>query len=257
MDYCTECGNEIGEGIKFCSNCGRNVYKNELLDNTGSEKRFRNIIGYFKWVKSTILHPSDEGLHSSAVEFGVTSFVIQSLLSSFAIFVLGKTITEYIIELFLIYSHTDYSEVTLPKSTELYMKLLLLSMIYYFIFALVGFLCRRYLIDRITNFKSYLNQLAGYSNLMIFFLLLLIIFILACNPINGTGSSSKDAWDFVKNLIVIGTIISNFWFIAYNASIITVSGKMKIDRLYAALVAFIVDGIGLYVLFKIITNAIL
>lgn len=255
MDFCSECGTSLEPDVKFCSHCGVSFANRKIEPKPRKNGFLKNIAEYLLWFKKSILNPSIV-TEKEVSGFGVISFLIQSALSAFTIFLLGKPIIYYMIEIFNYFTKFTKSEIKVPKQWDLYFKLLLISIVYYSIFIAVGYICKKYLMNRRTDFWQYLKQLSTYSNVVIILKLILILFIVTCMPSNLIDKTDKQIFKFINTLLILSTGVSNAWFITYIASILVIDKKIKFDKIYVAFASVIANSLGIYLLYRAVINLI-
>jgi hypothetical protein len=107
-----------------------------------------------------------------------------------------------------------------------------------------------------TNLYKYSNELAGFSNSLIIVEIITILSLLVSLPSNfdGFGMAQLGVFKFLIILIVVHTTI---WLVSYISSIVISNGKMKLDKIYIAVLTLIADNIVLYFVGRIISNSLI
>jgi len=255
MEFCTNCGIELKDNIKFCSSCGFNIADPKTNNIEKASVSFKqNIMDYFKWLKDSIMHPSNEDNESRY--FGLVSLFFHSLIMAYSFFILTKPVMNIIVTLYEYLSDNYLYESSVPKHWNLYSKLALIVLIYFTIYIIIGFLFKRYLSDKQTTLLTFSNQLGRYSNSLFILEIILILFILTNVPHTSFYETTKASMKFFRNLSIIYALISTIWNISYISSIIITNGKLKLDRIYVALLAIVANNIGVYILLKIVSNSL-
>lgn len=267
MEKCKNCGAELKPGIKFCTKCGTPVddsvkptkKESENKNNETMEKIKNHSLNYFAWFKESIVSPSKVNYDNKY--FGLVSILLNAMLVAYSFYVLGHQIVSSIMEMFNeaanIFDRTASNRVALPNGISLYLKLLFITAIYFAVFLLVGFACKKYLVDKDTDLFGYANQLASFSNSMIILEIIMSLFLIMVVPSNIAELSSFDSYrsSFVF-LIILLTLMSTIWSVSYIASIVIDAGKAKIDKIYVAAITLILTSAVLFFVFKMVFNSL-
>lgn len=278
MKKCKKCGADLKPGIKFCTKCGTPVDGDVESDSTVtiSEKKKESAINsetmdnikkhslnYFSWYKESISKPSE--VDYSNKYFGIVSIIISALLSAFAFYsVVNKIFTsaESAINEASRYYSDSFSGIDIPTGFKLYFQLFLIVLTYYAVFVLLGFVCKKYLINKDTNIFDYTIQLSGYGNSIMIFQLLLIIFLVISIPSNLNSTSalsaaSISALSSFKFLVILTMIISSISAVAYISSIIIDKVEARLDKIYVAIITLLVSNAVVYFVFQMIANSMI
>ncbi|WP_010624549.1 zinc ribbon domain-containing protein [Companilactobacillus versmoldensis] len=252
MNMCSSCSAPRDETDTFCKKCGVNF---QALNNyqAGSVRKGFQIDQYFKWFFSTIRKPDE--LVSVDKSFGFISMGIQALLMSLVVFALGDEFLKSFIYIFNSFFNQNESYFDIHGGFSLFSGLLVISIIYFGIYMITGWLCKKLFVNQEITIDSYVNQLASYSNVAIVIEIALIILIMASRPVvHGDTLSYKAVFKFFKNLVFFVILLSNYWNIAFIASIVIEKGKSIRDRMYGAIIGVMVSGSAVYLLMKIVLN---
>lgn len=268
MEKCKNCGVELKPGVKFCTKCGTPVVENNVVANQSApnknnnetmEKIKKHSINYFSWFKESIVSPSKVNYGNKY--FGLVSLLLNAMLVAYSFYVLGHQLVGSLMEMFNeaagMFSQNSSDRVVLPNGLSLYLKLLFITAVYFAIFLLVGFACKKYLVNKNTDLFNYANQLASFSNSMIILEIIMSLFLLMVIPSNIAELSSlegyKSAFIFLIILLVLMTTI---WSVSYISSIVIDAGKMKLDKIYVAVITLILNSAVLFFVFKMIFNSL-
>lgn len=276
MQKCKNCGAILKPGVKFCTKCGtpvdgvvseereennnisKSISNNETIDNIK-----KHSLNYFAWYKKSISKPSE--VDYSNKFFGLASIIISALIGTFAFYAIlnklfstAKTAVNAASE----YAASSLSNSLIPTGFKLYFQLFLMVLAYYAVLILVGFVCKKYLINRSTNLFDYMNQLGGYGNSMIIFQLLLVIFLLMIipsdlNSVSALSAASISALGSFKFLVILMMIISSIGIVSYVGSIIIVKGSTNLDKIYVGIITLVLSSAVLYFVFQIIASSLL
>ncbi|MQS89671.1 zinc ribbon domain-containing protein [Companilactobacillus mishanensis] len=222
---------------------------------------------YFIWYKNSLIHPSEVSNENNF--FGLISLLLNSLLVALALYVTGSRIFGAALE--ALSEVQDYVESSgssasstiqkmVPSGIMLYLKLLLLVLVFNAVYLLIGFLTKRYFINDKSGAFSYFNQIASYSNSMLILDVLLIVLMFALTPKNlenFISAEQNQSYTFMTVLILMLAFITIIWTVSFLASIIVTDVKMRIDRIYVAIIAFIVVTIILALIGRFIGNSLM
>jgi len=260
MDECRNCGAELKSGVKFCTKCGEPVDVTSVVthqsvtDNNETMKRFKNhSMNYFKWFKESIISPSKVNYDNKY--FGLVSLFINVILIGYALYVFVHQMMMSTMGLIgRLYSGGEF----LLLGANLYTKLLFLPISYFAVFLLMGFACKKYLIDSKTDLFDYANQLAGFSNSIIILELILSLFLQFIVPSSFSAMTAYRSYESSFTFLMIFLIlIATIWLVAYILSIVVNVNQMKWDKVYVAAGTLILNNIILLFVFKMIINSFL
>lgn len=266
MQKCKNCGAELKPGVKFCTKCGTPIEANKDLESASQnisskatvEKIKKHSLNYFSWYKDSIINPSEVNYDNKY--FGLVSFLINAILVAWSVYIIGHRAISAALRVANEYASvlggTNSDVVNMPNGLSLYLKLFFVSFLYFAVFLVVGFLCKKYLIDNNVKIFDYANQLASFSNSMIILEIIMVLVIFVAMPSNIANLDSFSDWSLVKFLIVLLVLMSNIWLVSYVASIIVDKGKMKLDRIYVAVITLILNSAVLYFVFKLMYDSL-
>ncbi|MQS76230.1 zinc ribbon domain-containing protein [Companilactobacillus halodurans] len=293
MKKCKHCGAPLKPGDKFCVKCGTPVEDDTVertvtdnpsnnstrrtiddtvqsvhsataaaAENINSNETFQTIkkhsLNYFSWYKDSIINPSKVNYENKY--YGLVSLLLNVILVSFAIYIIGNRILSFVfesLETAFNYLGSDNSTSTsIPTGMFLYSRLFFIVLVYFAIFLLVGFLCKKYLVSQKTDFFNYSNQLASFSNVMIILELILSLYLLVSVPKDFSGVTGASILGILKFVAVIIVLMSSVWMVAYISSIVSDYGKMRLDKIYVAVITTILCNIVLYFVFKMVFASI-
>lgn len=270
MQKCKNCGAELKPGMKFCTKCGTpvdniNTKRNSTSFGTVSidkkqtvEQIKKHSLNYFSWYKDSIIRPSDVKYDNKY--FGLISLLLNAIIVAWAFYIVGHRTIVAAVETANQYSNLlgrSSDSINVPNGLSLYLKLLIITALYFAIFLLVGFVCKKYLINNRTNIFDYANQLASFSNSMVILEFVIAIVLLMSMPSNVSSFTSYSNWSSVKLLIVLIVLIANIWMVSYIASIVIDKGLLKIDKIYVAVITLIVNSAVLYFVYRMVYNSLI
>lgn len=257
MEKCKNCGADLQPGVKFCGKCGAPVDGSMENNSTMASRLTRannsetidsikhHSLNYFSWYKKSISKPSV--VDNNNKYFGIVSIVISILLASFAFYSIASKVfagAESVINEASRY-YSNLSNVGVPTGFKLYFQLFLMVVVYYAVFILIGFLCKKNLIDKDITIFDYTNQLGSYGNSIMIVQLLLVLFLLV------TGMSSFMA------LIVFMMILSSISAVAYIGSMIVTKSKAKLDKIYVAMITLFASNVVVSIIFMITARSMI
>lgn len=253
MERCRNCGAILQPEVRFCGNCGAVVNEgirnnsmtmsrtNRSNNNARVSNTRQRSSSYFSWYEKSILKPSQ--VDSNNKYFGLISIAISIVLAMFVFYsVVNKVFAgaaSAINEVSRYYTNST-ANVDVPTGFKLYFQLLLMVLVYYAVFILIGYVCKKYLIDQDTNIFDYTNQLSSYGNSLMIVQFLLLVFLLIAIP-SGMGS--------FKFLIFFMMILSSISAVAYIGSIIVVKAQINMDKIYVAVITLLASNIVVAVIF--------
>jgi len=268
MEKCKNCGAELKPGVKFCTKCGTPVEENNVVANQPTPKKNNNetmekikkhSMNYFSWFKESIVNPSNVNYDNKY--FGLVSLLLNAILVAYSFYVLGHQLVSSLMEMLNeaagMFSQNSSDRVVLPNGLSLYLKLLFITAVYFAIFLLVGFVCKKYLVNKSTDLFNYANQLASFSNSMIILEIIMSLFLLMVIPSNIAELSSLEGYGsaFIF-LIILLVLMTTIWSVSYISSIVIDAGKMKLDKIYVAVITLILNSAVLFFVFKMIFNSL-
>lgn len=257
MEKCKNCGADLQPGVKFCGKYGapvdgsieNNSTTASRLNKANNSETIASIkshsLNYFSWYKKSISKPSE--VDNSNKYFGVVSIVISVLLASFAFYsIIGKVFAgaESAINEVSRY-YPNLSNAGVPTGFKLYFQLFLMVLVYYAVFILIGFVCKKYMIDKDTTIFNYTNQLGSYGNSIMIVQLLLVLFLL----VSSTSS-------FIL-LIVFMMILSSISAVAYIGSIVVTKAQAKLDKIYVAIITLFASNAVVSIIFMITARSMI
>lgn len=259
MITCPNCGAANKKGVKFCPKCGTRLSgedtdNNSKASSTQTSERIQTLkkhsMNYFEWFVNSIKSPSV--VSNENKYFGLVTLLLNSFLVAYIFHVLGNRILVTIVDAangFLnAFNQDTSSTAAIPTGFSLYVRLLMIVLIYNAIFVLIGFLSRKYLIGENIGLSSYLNQLGSYSNSMLIADVISIVLLWVTIP--ADFSTIETNHGFIYVFIFALSLLSLMWSIAFIGSILISANKAKMDKIYVAIIAEIVVGIVLYIIFK-------
>ncbi|MFL2134415.1 zinc-ribbon domain-containing protein [Desemzia sp. FAM 23990] len=229
MKYCSNCGNEIKEGAKFCNGCGANTISEEMPNHQPSSTKGEQVInlsainidkekistmshGYFAYFKTTLVKPSKSLNEGSSIN-GVIQFILLSLIQVLSVW-------------FLSMDSYSYSYVSIGFRMLLGVFLLLTLFNFLSVFVVHG--VKKLFYQSEHSFLTTATQYGGYFSSSV--LLHAIIMVLAL--ITGVGFA-----DFMSILYILSFMVSFFAFANY---LYKSDGKSKMDRFYVGIIATLV-----------------
>lgn len=275
MQKCQNCGADLKPGVKFCTKCGTPVAAADMTGTTNQsapatrsaqpqqtnetiDKLKKHSLNYFAWYKNSITKPSNVNYDNKY--FGLVSLLINVLLVAYSFYILGNrvltTVLDGVSQASSMFGSSNSDQVSVPSGMSLYFKLFLVVLAYFAVFLIVGFVCKKYLLNKNTDFFNYSNQLASFSNSMIILEIIMVLVLLATVPTSVETFSSFSSWGSLKFLVVLLVLMSNIWSVSYIASIVIDKGQMQLDKIYVGVVTLIVNSVVLYFVFKMILNSL-
>lgn len=262
MIKCPNCGAENKAGVKFCTKCGTQLSGDASATTTNNatqasqqaseriqvlKKHSRN---YFQWFTKSLKGPSM--VVNDNKYFGLVTLLLNSALVAYIFHILWNkilvTFVEAANELINTFGRSSSSVSAIPTGFSLYIRLLLIVLIYNAIFALVGFSSRKYLVGDNISLSGYLNQLGSYSNAMLIVDIISIILLWVTLPTDL--SAIENHYGFIYIFIFALSVLTLIWSIAFIGSILISDGKSKMDKIYVAALAQIIVGIVLFIVLK-------
>lgn len=269
MQKCKNCWAVLSPNSKFCTKCGTPVA--EVGNNTNgayqpqrsivSERNVNNLkersINYFGWFKNSLKKPSQVDYDNKY--YGLISLVINALLVAWAIYTFGyRSVMTGMdaVNSARYYFGGSASQSGFPDGIQLFLNLFLMALVYYAVFLIVGFLCKKYMVNNEIDIFSYSTELASFSNSMLLINLLIVISLLMFMPSNINNFNASSLLGSLKFLIVLIVLSSNIWVVSYISSIVVDQVKMNLDKIYVAVITLVVNSAVLYFVFKMIYNAL-
>ncbi|WP_125589094.1 zinc ribbon domain-containing protein [Companilactobacillus jidongensis] len=261
MIKCPNCGAENKTGVKFCTKCGMQLSGDDAAkpsaNTNGSPQASERIqvfkkhsLNYFEWFTKSLKNPSI--VKNGNKYFGLVTLLLNSILVAYIFHILGNKIlvafVEQANELMNTFNRDSSSISAIPTGLSLYLRLLMIVLIYNVIFSLVGFLSKKYLIGDNISLSGYLNQLGSYSNGMLVVDIISIIILWITLPTDFSMIESH--YGFIYVFIFAISLLSLIWSIAFIGSILISDGKSKMDKIYVAVLAEIIVGIVLFIVLK-------
>lgn len=272
MEKCKFCGAELKPGIKFCTKCGTPVgadkptrssqtnHSNsaratQANTNETIDKIKNHSLNYFSWYKNAIMNPSI--VDDSNKYNGLITLLLNVILVAYSfyivfnrVFLAVKTGANQTMEYF-----GSSMKLDIPTGFSLFMRLFLIVLAYYGVFLLIGFFCKKMMINKDEDIFKYSNQLGSFSSSLIALQLLMAVFLLVSIPKDLTAVSSFSVLDSFEFVIVLVAILSAIWSVAYIASMILDEGKARFDKIYVAVITLLLNNVMLYFLFKMFLNS--
>lgn len=244
MNNCTNCGAPLAPGTKFCTKCGQAVNNAgstnttvAVMNNNQTVTAFKqHSANYFAWLKQSIVNPTMDKDDNQF--FGIISFLIHSLLISFGVFHVENDILSQLQQAMQGNEFTESltSGITFSTGLPLFFKLFAIVAFFYVIYLAVGFLTKKFLADPQINFFNYTNSLARYSNVLLFVETIFAVLMIVLLPANFTTTNMGSV---IKVLFFTIVITGGAWSAAYVASIVIDQAKMKINKIYVAMISLI------------------
>lgn len=260
MNNCTKCGAQLAQGMKFCTKCGQKVFIAETQNvattinmtvnkNQSIAALKKHSANYFAWLKQSIVDPSSD--KDDNQYFGVISFLIHALLVSFGVFhIENGVLTQFqqaIQSSSLVESFTTGIGLTFKIGLPLFFKLFAGMAFFYAVYLGIGFFTKKCLADPKINFFNYTNTLARYSNVLIGLEAIFVGLIMVLFPSNFSETNINSVVVVMFLTLIIG---SAAWSAAYVASIVIDKAKMKINKIYVAMIALISSNAVMWIVAK-------
>lgn len=275
--FCPNCGAKLKPGAKFCTSCGFDLTQfnaqshqqatqratqqqtvqqpHQPNPNVAAAKNYST--NYFSWLWDSIKHPSQTDIKANKF-FGATSFAISSVLigiiSMVGLYRIFDAISKFESDLDSFVSTLGEAESEAPTTPvptgsgfTIFLKVFIIALIFTAMFVLVGWLIRRYMLgDEHESYLSFATRLAGYSNINMIFLLLALIFIALLNALAGGAL-----------LFIFLGLCSTVYFVGYAYAILEFNQTRGMDKIYALLIALIVNSFLSMILMSIVGASVL
>jgi len=276
MNKCKNCGAELKPGIKFCTKCGAPIEDSNMSEsvsrsnnvkptrttrsdpnNETIEKLKKHSLNYFDWYKNSIKNPTN--VDNENKYNGLITLLLNAILVAYSFYiVINKLLTAAKTEVSQsadAFGLGSAVKLDLPTGFPLYLRIFFVAVLYYVIFLLVGFACKKYLINKKETVFDYSNQLGSYSSSLVILQLVVALFLLISIPTDINSISSVSVLGSFQFLMVLIVIITNVWNVAYTASIIMDNVKTHLDKIYVGVITLLANNIVLYLIFKIVLNS--
>lgn len=246
MKYCSNCGNQIKEGAKFCNECGTNTTNEATPNHQNGSSSGEQIInlsainmdkekistmthGYFSYLKNTLIKPS-ESLNEGSSANGVIQFILLSLIQVLSVW-------------FLSMDSYSYSYVSI--GFKMLLGIFILLTIFNFLSAFVVHGVKKIAYRSEDSFYTTTTQYGGFFSSSV--LLHTMVMLLAL--ITGTEFA-----DFMGVLYILSFIISFFAFANY---LYKCDGKPKMDKFYVGVIATLVLFLVWFIVIRIGAETVL
>lgn len=252
MNNCSNCGSTMNAGIKFCTKCGSKMSSDEVASVAGNsnvtmDNFKRQSSNYFAWVKQTVLDPSK--VSTGNKYFGLISFLIHALLVTFAVYRVENGILTPIAK-GLSSSQSSLGDLgrkaDIATGGQLFFKLFFISIIFYAIFLGIGFLAKKFLVNKQTNFFDYVNKLATYSNALMAVELLLALAMLIFMPADISTGSISGFTKAMEIMFLLFIVIGACWDVAYVATFVIEKAQMKWNKIYVAMLSLVASNLAVW-----------
>jgi len=259
MNKCQHCGTELKPGVKFCTKCGAPVEETRgnmsgtvtATETTRSNNNEtiaqikKHSMNYFTWYKNSLKHPSLVNYDNNYN--GLITLALNSMLLAYSFyFVINRILSLLKVQAGGIYGST------IITGFPLYIRFFLMAVVYYGIFFVVGFACKKYLINKNETIFNYANQLGSYCSSILVLRLIVILLLFLSMPSNLAITSNNALAGQLQFFVVLIVIISSVWNVSYIASIIMNEAKVHFDKIYAAISVMLASNVVLYLISKTI-----
>lgn len=278
MEKCKNCGADLKPGDKFCKKCGTPVDEihvsngettskstSEIKNNETIANLKKHSLNYFTWYKDSLLKPSI--VKNDNKYFGLTTLLLNAILAAYAIFTVLDKLFLAAKDALEDTAISDYSTIAkemklnIPTGFSLYFQILMLAVLYYIVFLIVGFVCKKYLVDQKVSLFDYANQLGSYSSSLIVAQIIMAILLLMSVPGDLTSLQSMSALfsllGSIKFVVVVLAVISSIWTVAYVSSIVLEKAQANMDKIYVAVITLLLNNLVLYLVYKMIANSMI
>ncbi|WP_164507223.1 zinc ribbon domain-containing protein [Companilactobacillus furfuricola] len=264
MNTCTNCGAPLATGTKFCTKCGQAVNTAASMNTTTATATMINnnptvtafkqhSANYFAWLKQSVFDPTID--KDDTQYFGLISFLIHILLISFGVFHIENGVLSKIQQALQGNEFTDSITkgfgLNITTGFPLFMKLFATVAFFYVVYLAVGFFTKKFFADPKVNFFNYTNTLARYSNVLLFVEAIFALLMVVLLPANFTTENFENIIKVLFFTVVIGGAA---WSVAFIASIIIDQAKMRLNRIYVAMIALIGSHLVLWFVVNFMLN---
>lgn len=245
--------NNQNQNINFNQQQSFAPQTNQTSGNSNVNALKQNSLSYFNWFKRTITNPSN--IQSSGKYNGLISIIINALILAASIYVVGSQVLSALTEAFnkFLTLSDSYQQIQVKTSFVFYIKALIVMIIFFAIFLVIGYLCKKYLLRSKESFTTYVDTFANLSNSMIVAELILAIYLLIAMP-RDVSSLTESATGLMIFLTILLVIIFGIFVTAYVISIFHNSTKVRLDKVYVAAISLFASNIIVYFAFKFLMN---
>ncbi|MCG0791567.1 Brp/Blh family beta-carotene 15,15'-monooxygenase [Lactiplantibacillus plantarum] len=263
--FCSQCGNQLKAGAKFCPKCGAVVAPNQEIPDQGqsvaesentversSDDTVNKILttdtvqhvkkfsgSYFSWFKMTIRHPGHP-IEPTNRYFGLTSIGLEAFLLVLSIALILRK-AQNVANDFTSSLTGGSSEAAIHAGSFILKTSMLVFFMVLGIYAIhvsIAYAFRRVVNTGSMQFSDFINQFAAITNLILIFNLLTLLLTI----LTGTGNFSGMTGLFFFMIPTIGIMNLAFIYIIIDNVV-----KPHIDKFYALIIAEIALGFALSV----------
>lgn len=215
----------------------------------------QNSMGYFNWFKSTLAEPSK--IQETGKYNGIISIIINALILAASIYVVGNQVLSALADAFnkFLTLGGNSQQIEVNASFVFYLKAFVAMIVFFAIFILIGYACKKYLMNSQESITTYINTFATFSNGMIVAEIVLAIYLLIAMP-GDVSALTESASGLMIFLTILLAAIFGIFVTSYILSILYNSTKVKMDKIYVAAIGLFASNVIVYFIFKFFINTL-